>query len=405
MKFEESLTETSRERGRGFGYSAFRSRKFSGETGKEVILSLLRRKDRYGRKNPECVCRKENYALCIRRGGNGTNDVRDMIDRIGNAGVFRNALIGKVDFTVLVESYVLEKRVSSDCVVNVRFGILVEIDNLRVATAFEVKHAVIVPAVFVIADKKSFRIGGKGGFTRSGKPEENRGVFAVKIGVRGTVHRSNALQRKVIVHHREHTFFHFAAVPGVDNDLFSARYVEHNGGFGVKSEFFIVFNFSLGSVVNDEIGFKVFEFFLGGFDKHVCDEVSLPCNFHYEADCHARVFIRAAECVHDVKFFAGKFVHGDFLDGVPRFDGCGMVVVFVFVRSPPYGVFGIIVHNDEFIFWRTTCINTRHDVYSAEFADLSFFITLQSRIGFFFEKFFVRRIVYDFFNAGYTVFG
>ena len=42
-----------------------------------------------------------------------------MIDRIGNAGVFRNALIGKVDFAVLVEGYVLEKRVSSDCVLNV----------------------------------------------------------------------------------------------------------------------------------------------------------------------------------------------------------------------------------------------------------------------------------------------
>ena len=124
MKFEERLTEACRERGRGFGYSAFRSRKFSGETGKEIILSLLRRKDRYGRKNSERVRRKENYALCVRSGGNGANDVRDMVDRIGNAGVFGYALIGKVDFSVLVESDVFEKRVSLDSVVNVGFGSL-----------------------------------------------------------------------------------------------------------------------------------------------------------------------------------------------------------------------------------------------------------------------------------------
>ena len=327
-----------------------------------------------------------------------------MIDRIGNTGVFGYALVCEIDFSVFIQSDVFQKRVSLYRVVNVGFGILIEVDNLCIATAFEIEYAVIVPTVFVVADKKSLGIGGKSRFARSRKTEEYSGVLTVEIGVRRAMHRSDALQRKVIVHHREHTFLHFAAIPGVDDNLFSARNVEHNGSFGVKPEFFVIFDFSLGSVVNNEIGFEVFKFFFRRLNEHVFNKVSLPCNLDDETDCHTGIFVRSAERVYDIKFLAGKLFERDILNRFPRFLRCGMVIVLVFVRSPPDGVFGIIVYDDEFVFRRTTRVNTRHNVDGAEFADLTFFITFERRICFGFEKLFIRRIVNNFLNAGYTVF-
>ena len=43
-----------------------------------------------------------------------------MVDRIGNAGVLGNALVGEVDLAVLVNGNVLEECVAADGIVDVR---------------------------------------------------------------------------------------------------------------------------------------------------------------------------------------------------------------------------------------------------------------------------------------------
>ena len=253
--------------------------------------------------------------------------------------------------------------------------------------------------MFVVADQKAFGVGRKGGFTGAGKTEEDSGVLAVHIRVGGAVHRSDAFKRKVIVHHREHTFLHFAAVPGVYDNLFAAGNVEHNRGFAVKTEFLVVFHLCFGRVVNYEIGFEVFEFFFRRLNEHVGYEVSLPGDFDDETYSHTSVFVRAAESVYHEQTLVRKFFYRERFNGVPRFFRGGVVVVLVRVGRPPNGVFGVVVYYDKFIFGRTTGINTRHNVYCTEFAYLTFFVTGKGRIGFFFEKKFVRRIVNYFFNA------
>ena len=50
----------------------------------------------------------------------------------------------------------------------------------------------------------------------------DRCVFTVHICVCGAVHGSDALQRQIVVHHGEHTFFHFSAVPCIDDNLLTA---------------------------------------------------------------------------------------------------------------------------------------------------------------------------------------
>ena len=405
MKFEERLTEASRERRGRLGYAALRAGELCGKSGEEVVLRLLGREYGNGRKNAERISRKEDDILSRGSRGNGANYLLDVIDRVGNAGVLRNALVVEVDLAVFVERDVFKKRVASDSVVDIGLGVLIEVDDLSIAAALEVEHAVVVPAVLIVADKKTLGIGGKGGLTGTGQTEEYSGVLAVHIRVRGAVHGSDALEGKVIVHHGEHTLLHLAAVPGVEYDLLAARDVEHDSGLGVEAELFVVLHLSLGRVVNDEIGFEVFEFLGSGADEHVLNEVRLPCNFHYEADSHARIFVCAAERIDDEKTLVGELFLSELLNGFPRLLACGVVIVLVTFRGPPNGVLGVVVHNNELILGGAAGVDAGHNVDRAELADLAFLVTLEAGLGLFFEQHLIRRVVNDFRRSRDTVLG
>ena len=75
-----------------------------------------------------------------------------MVDGIGYTSVLRHALIREINLSVLIQSYVLEKSVSLNGIVNIRLGILVQVDNLCIAAALEVEDSVVIPAVLVITD-------------------------------------------------------------------------------------------------------------------------------------------------------------------------------------------------------------------------------------------------------------
>ena len=61
-------------------------------------------------------------------------------------------------------------------------------------------------------------------------------VFAVHICVCRAVHGSHAFQWKEVVHHREHTFLHFSAVPCVyDNLLCKHRYERRKHSYLLRS--------------------------------------------------------------------------------------------------------------------------------------------------------------------------
>ena len=160
--------------------------------------------------------------------------------------------------------------------------------------------------MFVITDEETFRICGKCCLTCSGKTEEDSCVLTVHICVRGAVHRSDALQRQIVVHHREHTFLHLSAVPCIDDNLLTAGDVEGNSCLGVQAQFFIVLNFCFGSIVNDEIRLEIFQFFLCRDDEHVLYKMCLPCYFHDETDSHTGIFVSAAECVNYEQSLVGQ---------------------------------------------------------------------------------------------------
>ncbi|KAI3492208.1 hypothetical protein L1887_43352 [Cichorium endivia] len=70
-----------------------------------------------------------------------------------------------------------EVRIATDRVEDIRLGLFRQANGLRVAAAFKVEYAVVIPAVLVIANQATFWIGGQGGFPGAGQAEEYRHLF------------------------------------------------------------------------------------------------------------------------------------------------------------------------------------------------------------------------------------
>ena len=404
MEAEEGSAEAGRESGGRFGDTALCTGQFRGEARQEVILGLLGSQDGNGGQNAESVSRQEDNVL-----GGGTvaarGDLLDVVDGVGHAGVLGHRLVGEVDFALVVYGNVLQESVATDGVIDVGFGFLVEVDNLGIAAALIVEDAVVVPAVFVVADKQTLGVGGKGGFAGSGQTEEDGGVLAVHVGVGRAVHGSHALEGKVVVHDGEHTLLHFTAVPGVDDDLHTLGEVEGHAGLGVDAEFFPVGYFGLRCVQNHEVGLEVLKLILGGAHEHIGHEVSLPCHFHDEAYSQTGVLVGAAESVDNIQGLVGQLLVGDSLQGVPGLGSDGLVVVLVFVGSPPDGIVGNCVVNKELVFGGTAGVDTGHHVHCAEFGFLTLLVAFETGLGFVDEEFVPRGVVDNLRGAGDTVLG
>ena len=405
MQFQEGLAEACGEGGGGLGDAALGACQLCGKAGQEVVLGLLRGQDGDRGQNAEGVSRQEDHVLSCGSRRNGAHDVLDVVDGVGHTGVFGDRLVSEVDVTLGIQSDVLQQSVALDGVVDIGLGVLIQVDDLCVAAALEVEHAVVVPAVLVIADQQTLGIGGQGGLAGAGQTEEDGGVLAVLVGVGRAVHGSHALQRQEVVHHGEHALLHLAAVPGVHDDLLLAGDVEHNSSLRVQAQLLVVLNLGLGCVVDNEIGLKVLQLLSGGLDEHVGDKVCLPCNFHDKADGHAGILVGTAECIHHVQALVGQLLLSDGLHSSPCFLRSGVVVVLVLVGSPPHGVLGVLVHNDELVLGRTAGVDAGHNVHSTQLADLALFVAFQTGLGLFLEQLLVGGVVHDLSRAGNAILG
>ena len=328
-----------------------------------------------------------------------------MVDGVAHAGVLGDGLVGKVDLAVLVHGHVLEQRVAADGVVDIGLGVLIQVDDLGIAAALEVEHAVVVPAVLVVADQQALGIGGQGGLAGAGEAEEDGGVLAVHVGVGGAVHRGDALERQVVVHHGEHALLHLAAVPGVDDDLLLAGDVEGHDRVRAQAQLGVVLALGKRGVVDHEVGLEGLELLSGGLDEHILDEVGLPCDLHDEADGHAGVLVGAAEGVDHIELLVAQLLDGELLDFLPDVLAHGVVVVLIALGGPPDGVLGGLVHDDIFVFGGTAGEDAGHNVDRVELGEHALLIPGERGIHLSLEQILIRGIVHDFRRAGDAVLG
>ena len=328
-----------------------------------------------------------------------------MVDRIRNTGVLGYALISEIDLAVLCNGNVLEEGVTTDSSVDVRLTLFVEVDNFCIATALEVEYTLIIPSVLVVTNKQTFRISTQRGLTGTGQTEEDSGVLALHVGVRRAVHRSNTLQRQVVVHHGEHTFLHLTAIPGVQNNLLAARGVECHTSLAVQTELFVVLNLCQRSIVDHEVRLEVSQLLFARLDEHVLYKVSLPCYLYDEANCHAGVLVSTAESIYYVQVLTAQLFDSQLFHLCPNVLGHRVVVVLVALGGPPNGVLRVLVHNDVFVLRRTAGVDTGHYVNRIELSVLTFGITGQLRLGLLCEQILVGRVVGDHCCALNTILG
>ena len=103
MQLQEGLAEAGGEGRGGLGDAALGAGQLRGEAGQEVVLGLLGGQDGHGRQNAESVGGQEDDVLGSGRRGNGTDDLLDVVDGVGHAGVLGDGLVGEVDLAVLVQ--------------------------------------------------------------------------------------------------------------------------------------------------------------------------------------------------------------------------------------------------------------------------------------------------------------
>ena len=82
-----------------------------------------------------------------------------MVDRVRYASVLGYALVCEVAFAAFEYCNVLKESVFLDCLVDIRLRLRIEVDNLCVAAAFIVEDSLVIPAVLIVTDKKTFRVG------------------------------------------------------------------------------------------------------------------------------------------------------------------------------------------------------------------------------------------------------
>ena len=187
--------------------------------------------------------------------------------------------------------------------------------------------------------------------------EMKKGMFSIMNYMNPRVH---------IVHDREHAFLHFTTIPSIQDNLFFSLQIENSSSFRVQTKLFVVVNFCFRSVETYKIRFSIAsKFFCSRTDKHVSYEVSLPSYFHDETYFHTSSFVSTTESINNEQTFAGKLFYSFSFQVSPSFFSTWFVIVFIFFGSPPYRISRSFILNEEFIFRRTTGIDTCHHVHSA----------------------------------------
>src|SRR5215472_5696720 len=103
----------------------------------------------------------------------GNNRILDEIHGVSRARILRLAVVVVVWNTrVGIERNVLEHAAKAQRIPNLGLVLLRQLDALRVASAFEVEHAVSTPAMLVVADQIARRVRRKRGLACAREPEK-----------------------------------------------------------------------------------------------------------------------------------------------------------------------------------------------------------------------------------------
>ena len=75
---------------------------------------------------------------------------------------------------VVVQNHVFQYGAETQRLENIGFALRCEVDGFRVAAAFDIEDAILAPAMLVVSDEMTLRIGRKGGLASAAEAEKQR---------------------------------------------------------------------------------------------------------------------------------------------------------------------------------------------------------------------------------------
>src|SRR6266487_829726 len=92
--------------------------------------------------------------------------IRDKLQGIRRARIFRDRVVIQInEASHRVKGNVLENRPKSfGCRINLRLSRFRESDHFSIASALKIENTVVTPAMLIVANKASSRVGGKSRF-------------------------------------------------------------------------------------------------------------------------------------------------------------------------------------------------------------------------------------------------
>src|SRR5690606_20811295 len=174
---QEGCPEAGAEHGLGLGDAGLGARHLGGIPAEEPVHGLAGGEPADGGQHAVGVAGEEEDVLGVAAHA-GHRVVADVLDGVAHAGVFRFALVGEIHagLVLFLEGDVLQQGAEFHGIPDLRLLFAAQVDALGVAAALEVEHAVLAPAVLIIADELAVRVGAQGGLARAAEAEEDGGV-------------------------------------------------------------------------------------------------------------------------------------------------------------------------------------------------------------------------------------
>jgi hypothetical protein len=211
VKSKEGLSEAGRKGSLGLGDTLLSTSHLGGVTRDEVVHGLLGAElgDRW--KDTTSIAGQQDDVFGVVVGDTWDLGVLDVLDGVGATSVLGQGVIIVVNETGRrVEDNVLKDGTEANGVENVRLLLSRETNALGVATTLNVEDTSVTPAVLVVTDQGTLRIGRQGGLASTRQPEEDSNVAVLTLVCRRMQSKHVVLDGHLVEEHREDTLLHLS---------------------------------------------------------------------------------------------------------------------------------------------------------------------------------------------------
>ena len=305
VESQERLGEARGESGLGLSHTVLSTGHLGGVTRDEVKHGLLGSKLRDRRKDTASVTSEEDDVCRVLVRDARNLGVIDVLNGVSTAGVLSQSRVIVVDNTADgVENNVLEDGSEADGVENIGLLLGGETNALGVATTLNVEDTTVGPAVLVVTNQGTVRVGRKSSLASSGKTEENGNITILTLVGRRVEGQDVVLDGHLVEQDGENTLLHLSSILGTQDNHFLLGKVDGDGGSRGHTLSETVGRERTG-VVDDIVGVEVLELLLGRADKHVPHEEGMVGTSADNTDADAVSLIPAGETINDIDTVAG----------------------------------------------------------------------------------------------------